>query len=118
VSTFVVGYLMGFRITTDPLSATAGCLLAILFALSLSWVSVFVGMKVRTSGAVQGIMFLIIMPLSFASNVFVPTASLPSWMQTFVTFNPLTHLVASMRGLFLGEPLGNHVWWTLAWCVG
>ncbi|MGY4645003.1 ABC transporter permease [Cellulomonas sp. URHB0016] len=117
VSTFTVGYLMGFRITTDPLSATAGCLLAILFALCLSWVSVFVGMKVRTSGAVQGIMFLIIMPLSFASNVFVPTDSLPSWMQTFVTYNPLTHLVASMRGLFLGEPLGNHVWWTLAWCV-
>jgi oleandomycin transport system permease protein len=118
VSTFVVGYLMGFRITTDPLSATAGCLLAILFALSLSWVSVFVGMKVRTSGAVQGIMFLIIMPLSFASNVFVPTASLPSWMQTFVQWNPLTHLVASMRGLFLGAPMGNSVYYTLLWCVG
>ena len=54
---------MGFRILTNPLSALAGCLLAIVFALSLSWVSVFVGMKVRTSGAVQGIMFLIIMPL-------------------------------------------------------
>ncbi len=118
VSTFAIGYIMGFRITTDPLSAVAGCLLAILFALCLSWVSVFVGMKVRTSGAVQGIMFLVIMPLSFASNVFVPTSSLPSWMQTFVAWNPLTHLVASMRGLFLGTPLGNHVWWTLAWCVG
>jgi len=118
ISTFAIGYIMGFRITTDPLSAVAGCLLAILFALCLSWVSVFVGMKVRTSGAVQGIMFLVIMPLSFASNVFVPTSSLPSWMQTFVAWNPLTHLVASMRGLFLGTPLGNHVWWTLAWCVG
>ncbi len=118
LSTFLVGYLMGFRILTDPLSAVAGCLLAILFALSLSWVSVFVGMKVRTSGAVQGIMFLIIMPLSFASNVFVPADSLPSWMQTFVAWNPLTHLVAAMRGLFLGTPLGDSVWWTLAWCVG
>ncbi|WP_028045460.1 ABC transporter permease [Cellulomonas sp. URHE0023] len=118
VSTFVVGYLMGFRITTDPLSAVAGCLLAILFALSLSWVSVFVGMKVRTSGAVQGIMFLIIMPLSFASNVFVPTASLPSWMQTFVQWNPLTHLVAAMRGFFLGAPMGNSVYYTLLWCLG
>src|SRR3954465_7936369 len=55
ISTFVVGYLMGFRILTNPVSALAGCLLAILFALSLSWVSVYVGMKVRTSGAVQGI---------------------------------------------------------------
>jgi oleandomycin transport system permease protein len=118
VSTFTVGYLMGFRIETDLLSTVAGCLLAVLFALSLSWVSVFIGMKVRTSGAVQGIMFLIVMPLSFASNVFVPADSLPSWMQTFVEWNPLTHLVAAMRGLFLGTPMGDSVYWTLAWCVG
>ena len=41
-------------------------------------------------------------------------------MQAFVTVNPLTHLVDSMRALFLGglDPVGNHVWWTLAWCVG
>jgi len=118
VSTFVVGYLMGFRILTDPLSAIAGSLLAVLFALCLSWVSVFVGMKVRTSGAVQGIMFLIVMPLSFASNVFVPTASLPGWLQGFVNVNPLTHLVGVMRALFLGAPMGSHLLWTLVWCVG
>jgi len=118
VVTLAIGYLMGFRILTDPLSAIAGCLLAVVFALSLSWVSVFVGMKVRTPGAVQGIMFLIIMPLSFASNVFVPAATLPSWMQNFVEWNPLTHLVAAMRGLFLGTPMGDSVYWTLAWCVG
>ena len=118
ISTFLVGYLMGFRILTNPVSALTGCLLAIVFALSLSWVSVFVGMKVRTSGAVQGIMFLIIMPLSFASNVFVPASSLPSWMQTFVQWNPLTHLVAAMRGFFLGVPMGNSVYYTLLWCLG
>ncbi|HWJ84413.1 MAG TPA: ABC transporter permease, partial [Cellulomonas sp.] len=121
ISTFAVGYLMGFRIETNAAAAVAGCLLAILFALCLSWVSVFVGMKVRTSGAVQGIMFLLIMPLSFASNVFVPTATLPGWMQGFVTVNPLTHLVGAMRALFIGgaeNPMGNHLVWTLAWCVG
>jgi oleandomycin transport system permease protein len=118
VATFATGYVMGFRIHTSLLSAVAGCLLAVLFALSLSWVSVFVGMKVRTSGAVQGVMFLIVMPLSFASNVFVTTSSLPGWMQGFVNVNPLTHLVAAMRGLFLGDPIGTHIWWTLAWCVG
>jgi oleandomycin transport system permease protein len=118
VVTLAIGYLMGFRILTDPLSAIAGCLLAVVFALSLSWVSVFVGMKVRTPGAVQGIMFLIIMPLSFASNVFVPAGSLPSWMQSFVEWNPLTHLVAAMRGFFLGTPMGNSLVYTLLWCLG
>jgi oleandomycin transport system permease protein len=118
ISTLGVGYLMGFRVLTDPLSAIAGCLLAVLFALCLSWLPVFVGMKVRTPGAVQGIMFLLVMPLSFASNVFVSTTSLPGWMQGFVNVNPLTHLVGAMRGLFLGTPVGSHVWWTLAWCAG
>ena len=45
-------------------------------------------------------------------------SSLPGWMQRFVNVNPLTLLVAAMRGLFQGDPLGNHVWWTLAWCAG
>ena len=117
LSTLAIGYVMGFRITTDPLSAAAGCALAVLFALCLSWLPVFVSMKVRTPGAVQGLMFALIMPLSFASNVFVGTGTLPGWMQGFVEVNPLTHLVGAVRGLFLGTPIGNHVWWTLAWCA-
>jgi len=118
LSTLAIGYVLGFRITTDPLSAVAGCLLAVLFALCLSWLPVYVSMKVRTPGAVQGLMFALIMPLSFASNVFVGTATLPGWMQSFVNVNPLTHLVGAVRGLFLGTPIGDHVWWTLAWCAG
>ena len=118
LSTLAIGYVMGFRITTDPLSAAAGCALAVLFALCLSWLPVFVSMKVRTPGAVQGLMFALIMPLSFASNVFVGTSTLPGWMRGFVDVNPLTHLVGAVRGLFLGSPIDNHVWWTLAWCAG
>jgi len=117
ISTLAVGYLMGFRIGTTPLAAAAACGLAVLFALCLSWMSVFVGMVVRTSGAVQGIMFLLVMPLTFASNVFVPTASLPGWMQGFVHVNPLSHLVGAMRGLFLGGPVASDVLWTLVSCV-
>ncbi|GAA3235155.1 ABC transporter permease [Dactylosporangium siamense] len=117
ISTFAFAYLMGFRIHASPLHAIAGCLLAVLFGVCLSWALVFVGMLVRTSGAVQGIGFLVIMPLTFASNVFVGTFTLPGWMQGFVKVNPLTHLVQSMRGLFLGTPVGNHVWWTLGWCA-
>ena len=118
ISTLGMGYIMGFRVLSNPASAIAGCLLAVLFALCLSWLPVLVGMMVRTPGAVQGIMFLLILPLSFASNVFVATGSLPSWMRGFVEVNPITHLVGAMRGLLLGTPVGSHVWWTLAWCVG
>lgn len=118
LSTLATGYAMGFRLEGGALQALAGCGLAVLFALCLSWLPVLVSMKVRTAGAVQGIMVLLILPLTFASNIFVPAATLPSWMQGFVEANPLSHLVAAMRGLFLGTPVGAHVWWTLAWCVG
>ena len=117
ISTLGFGYLMGFRLHNDPLSVLAGGLLAVIFALCLSWLPVFIGMKVRTSGAVQGIMFMLLMPLTFGSNVFVSTATLPGWLQAFVKVNPMTHLVDAMRGLFLGTPVGSHGWWTLGWCV-
>lgn len=117
VSTLGMGYILGFRLQGGVFAALAGCALAVLFALCLSWLSVAVGMSVRTTGAVQGILILLLMPLAFASNVFVDPATLPSWMQGFVKVNPLSHLVGAVRGLFLGTPVGDHVWWTLAWSL-
>jgi oleandomycin transport system permease protein len=107
--------IMGFRIETNALAATAGVGISIAFALCFCWISVFVGMKVRTSGAVQGIMFLIVLPLSFASNTFVNPATMPDWLQTFVKINPISQLVTTMRGLMIGGPVQESLMWTLVW---
>ena len=109
------GYVMGFRIGTDPLSTLAAIALAIGFALCFCWISVFVGMKARTSGSVQGIMFLLILPLSFGSNAFVGTATMPGWLQAFVKINPISKLVGAVRGLMVGGPVAANVGWTLLW---
>src|SRR5580704_15389608 len=61
VVTMAFGYLLGFRIATDPLKLLAALGLAVCFALSFAWVSVFVGMTVRSAGAVQGIMILFVL---------------------------------------------------------
>jgi oleandomycin transport system permease protein len=118
VVTLSFGYVIGFRIATDPLKLLAALGLAICFALSFAWVSVFVGMTVRSAGAVQGIMFALIFPLSFGSNTFVKPSTMPGWLQAFVNVNPLSHLVSAVRGLMLGGPVGAQVGWTFAWCVG
>jgi oleandomycin transport system permease protein len=115
VVTLAVGYAMGFRIQTNPFAAAAGCLLAVAFALCLSWLSVWIGMVARTPGAVQGIMILLVLPLSFGSNTFVQADTLPGWMRGFVDVNPITHLAGAARALFLGGPLANHVLWTFGW---
>jgi oleandomycin transport system permease protein len=112
------GYILGFRIATNPLDLLAALGLAICFALAFAWVSLFVGMTVRTSGAVQGVMFLLIFPLSFGSNTFVQTSTMPGWLQAFVNVNPLSHLVSAVRGLLLGGPVGAQIGWTFVWIVG
>jgi len=116
--TLGAGLVMGFRIHTNPLAALAGCLLAVAFALCLSWLSVFIGMVVRTPGAVQGLMFLIVLPLAFASTTFVRASTLPGWMQGFVKVNPITQLASAVRGLFTGGPVADHLLWTFVWMAG
>jgi oleandomycin transport system permease protein len=118
VVTLGFGYILGFRAQTSPIAITAACVLAVAFALCFCWFSVFIGMIARTSGSVQGIMFLIVLPLSFGSNVFVQTDTLPGWLQAFVKVNPLTQLVDASRGLMLGGPTAAHVGYTLAWMAG
>jgi len=115
VVTLGFGYVLGFRAHTSALDVLAACLLATGFALCLCWASVFVGMIARTSGSVQGIMTLIVLPLSFGSNTFVPTRTMPGWLQSFVKVNPLTDLVDAVRGLLLGGPVASHVLWSLVW---
>jgi len=107
------GYALGFRVGTDPLSALAGCLLAIAVALCMSWVVVFLGTWLRESGAVQGIGFLVMCPLTFGSNMFVPTSSLPGWLQGWVKINPVTHLTDAIRGLLVGGPVAAPVGWSV-----
>jgi oleandomycin transport system permease protein len=109
------GYVLGFRAHTGVLNVLAACVLATGFALCLCWASVFVGMIARTSGSVQGILTMIVLPLSFGSNTFVRTSTMPGWLQSFVKVNPLTHLVDAVRGLLLGGPVASDVLWTLAW---
>lgn len=110
-----VGTLMGFRIETSWTAVGAALGLSMAFALCFCWISVFFGMLMRTPGAVQGVMFLVVLPLSFASSTFVSPATMPGWLQAFVNVNPITHLVDAVRGLMLGGPVQTHVLWTLAW---
>jgi oleandomycin transport system permease protein len=112
------GYLIGFRVTTGPLQALAAVGLVLGFALCFCWVSVWVGMLVRTPGAVQGIMFLLVLPLSFGSNTFVSTSTMPGWLQAFVKVNPISHLVGAVRGLMLGGPVAHDLAWTGGWMAG
>ena len=116
--------LIGFRVTTSWYELLFAIVLIIAFAVSLCWVSVFIGMLARSSGAVQGISFLIVFPLTFGSSTFVPAKTLPDWLQGWVAINPVTHVIEAMRGLLsgptamaAGETLGGELLWVLGSCI-
>jgi oleandomycin transport system permease protein len=112
------GYILGFRVQTGVPETIAALLLAVGFALSFCWISVFVGMIARSSGAVQGIVMLLVFPLSFGSSTFVDPDTMPDWLQWFAQYNPITQLVDAVRALLLGGPAGDHVLYTFAAMAG
>jgi len=118
------GVLIGFRFETPWYWGLGGVLLMVVFAVSLCWVSVLMGMLARSSGAVQGLSFLIVFPLTFGSSTFVPASTLPEWMQGWVAINPVTHVIDALRGLFLGTEvmpagttLAGEIGWVALSCV-
>ena len=113
VMTLSFGYVLGFRIQTGPLEAVAASALVISFALCLCWVSVWVGMIARSPGAVQGIIMLAVLPLSFASSTFADPSTMPGWLRSFTEVNPLSQLVDTMRGLLVEGPVWSPLWHTL-----
>ena len=118
VVTIGFGYVLGFRIETGPLELLAACAIVIAFALCLAWASVFIGTIARTPGAVQGIVFVIMFPLTFGSSSFVPTDTMPGWLQTWVEINPVTDVMEAARGLMIGGPVASPVTHTLLWSAG
>jgi ABC transporter DrrB family efflux protein len=112
------GLALGFRFTTGPLPVLAACALALGFALALSWVWVLLGLALPNAQAVQGLGAVIIFPLSFASNIFVPAETMPGWLRAFVEVNPVRHLMDALRGLMVGGPVARPVAITLLWMTG
>jgi ABC-type multidrug transport system permease subunit len=98
------GLIVGWRIHTGVLEAAGGFALLGLFAMAMLWLGTAIGVSVRSPDAVQGIAFLVIFPLTFISNAFVPTDGLPSLLQTIAEWNPISALVAATRTLF-GNPV-------------
>ncbi|GAA2326879.1 ABC transporter permease [Dactylosporangium salmoneum] len=112
------GYILGFRIGTSWPEVIAGCLLVMFMAFCFSWMFVLLGMIVREPGAVQGLGFVIMFPLTFGTNVLVPTNTLPGWLQAWVKVNPVADAMQAARGLMVGHsPVFEPVMKTLAWSV-
>lgn len=115
---FVIGSLLGFEYQAGGGNMIFALLLLVFFSYSFSWVTVTLGLFVRNAEAVQTSGFLFVFPLTFASSVFVPVATMPAWLAAFARNQPVTQLVNAMRALMLGGVSTDAVWITIAWSLG
>jgi ABC-2 type transport system permease protein len=122
----VSGLIVGWGIHTDVLHAAAGYGLLLLFAVTMIWLGTMTGVLVRSPDGVQGVAFLLVFPLTFLANVFVPVSGLPDGLQQVAEWNPVSALVAATRTLFGNPtavpadapwPLEHPVLASLAWCA-
>ncbi|MDQ1579861.1 MAG: type transport system permease protein [Microbacteriaceae bacterium] len=98
------GLIVGWRIRSSFLEALAAISLLLLFAYAFSWVMAFLGMSVRSPEIINNASFLILFPLTFISNAFVPSDTLPTPLRIFAEYNPVSALVQAARRLFGNVP--------------
>ncbi len=114
----VVGVLVGFRPEGGVIGAALAFGVMLTFGFALSWFGVAMGAFVRTPEALQGIIFMTVFPLTFASSAFVPTDTMPTWLRVFAEHQPLTLVINTVRSFMLTGGGGPDAVPALIWSVG
>ncbi|ROP74287.1 ABC transporter permease [Curtobacterium sp. PhB115] len=96
----LTGLAVGWRVNSSPLEFLAGVALLLLFSYAFSWVMALLGMSVKTPEVINNASFMILFPLTFISNAFVPSDTLPLVLRVFAEWNPVSSLVQAARQLF------------------
>lgn len=111
--TFVMGLILGYRPGGGVLGVLGAIVLAMFTGWALAWIFTWIGTIARSARAVQGISMMILFPLTFLSNAFVPVTTLPGWLAAFVKVNPVSHLVSATRDLANNGVVSSQAGWTL-----
>jgi ABC transporter DrrB family efflux protein len=123
----LTGLVVGWRVREGVVDMVLGFLLLLLFAYAVSWIMGFIGLLVPSVEVINNASFIVIMPLTFVSNAFVPLSSFSGILRTFVEWNPVSTLTQACRELFgntspkidIGDswPMNHPVVYTLIWVV-
>lgn len=112
-----VGTAIGFRYQDGFLNMLAAVGLVVLFGYAFSWIAAFIGLITQNPETAGVAGFIWVFPLVFASSVFVPVETMPSWLQAFAEVQPISATADTVRALMLGTPI-EKLWYMLAWMAG
>jgi len=103
----LTGLVVGWRIHNGIASALVGFGLLLLFAYAFSWIMAYVGLMVPSVEVINNASFMVIFPLTFISNAFVPAENLPTPLRIFAEWNPVSAVTQAARELFGNIPIGT-----------
>ncbi|MGO1487349.1 MAG: ABC transporter permease [Arachnia sp.] len=108
----ITGFVVGWRFREGVLDFVLGLALLLFFAWAFSWVMIFIGLSVKSPETLNQAVFIILFPLTFISNAFVPSDTLPTVLRVIAEWNPISALVQAVRTLFgnLGDMPAPDVW--------
>jgi ABC transporter DrrB family efflux protein len=99
----ISGVAVGWTIHTGIVELLLGIGLLLLFAFAMAWLGVWLGLMVPSVEVGQQVIFTVLFPITFISNVFVPPDNLPDFLRPIAEWNPTSTLTAALRDLW-GNP--------------
>jgi ABC transporter DrrB family efflux protein len=99
----VTGFAVGWTVHTGVVELVAGLALLLLFTYAMAWIGIWLGLSVPNVEVGQQVVFTVIFPITFVSNVFVPPATLPDFLRPVAEWNPVSTLTGAIRQLW-GNP--------------
>jgi ABC-2 type transport system permease protein len=115
--TFATGIAMGYRPGGGPVGVLGAIVLGIIAGWSLAWIFTWFGTIGRSAQGVQGISLMVMFPLTFLSNAFVPTDTMPGWLRAFADVNPVSHVISAIRDLANDGRITADTGWALLGCA-
>jgi ABC-2 type transport system permease protein len=111
-----VALLVGFRPTANMAEWLGSLGVITLFILTFTWLFAAIGLVTGSPSAASGYGFMLLF-LPYLSSAFVPTHSMPAWLQGFANHQPITPVIETIRGLLTGTSVTDYVWWATGWCM-
>ncbi|MFC4140001.1 MULTISPECIES: ABC transporter permease [unclassified Microbacterium] len=111
-----VALLLGFHPTANVAGWIAAGAVIALYILAITYLYAAIGLAAGSPEAASGYGF-ILMFLPYLSSAFVPIDTMPSWLQWIATYQPVTPIIETIRGLLMGTDLGTQPAWAVGWCI-
>ncbi|WP_067133714.1 ABC transporter permease [Microtetraspora malaysiensis] len=102
------GLAVGWRWRGDVADAALALALLLLLRLAFLWIGIYLGLLARGPESLAAVQ-LLVWPVGFLSNAFVPTGTMPGWLGTLAEWNPISATATAARHLF-GNPGTGDSW--------